>query len=190
MRLMQGVKSGTVEAVMAALDREALAGELPVVIRAIIGKTMKQLGFSTAGLRVTLVVTDIAQRWGLVLTKPAKKPTASKPTQKAPNKRTKTSDEVPLSIRQEASLLAPLLEKLALQSLTKNAPPPLSLEEFQEQARLTLLEYGGSYRTQDALDALIRWLDDHDYLLVDQASVQVIAIPISTPISTPDPVPD
>lgn len=179
---IQEAKLGTVEAVMAALDREALVRELPAVIRAIILKTMQELGFSTAGMHVTLVVKEIAQRWGLVLTKPGKKLGASKLHKKL----TKSSTEVEPSIHQQVSLLEPLLERLVFQSIIEDASPPLSIEAFEEQMRLALLEHEGSCPTRDTIQTLIRWLDDHDYLLVDQGAVQVIAIPVLSPDSIPD----
>ncbi len=181
------VKPEMLEAIMKTLDRQVLQAQEPGVIRRLVSGAMRKLGYSQASLLVSVVVTMVAQQWGLDLTKRPKPPAPKKP----PKREKRPVGEVPLSTSQQAAMLAPHLRRLYLRSLRSNAPASMPFADFRESARLALIEEGVDVSPQ-AFDELICWLDDNDYLLLsdDRTVVEVIAIPVAPPTRAPVPHPD
>ncbi len=180
----QVLMPGMVEEIMAKLDRQELQGQEPSVVRDKIRASMKGLGLSLASLIVTMAMTKIVERWGLVLIKRPKRIQLKKPTQRLSS----SSDDGVLTMRQQGALLSPLFSRLCRLALVSTSVSPLPMREFCEVVRASFLERGADTSPQ-ALDELIRWLDDHAYILVsnDGGFVEVIGIPVAPPASTPAP---
>lgn len=173
-----------VEAIMAKLDRQELQGKEPALVRGKVRAAMQQLGFSLASMLVTTAMTKIIERWGIVVAK-RPKPSVQK---KSPKRVPSISDDEVLSIRQQAALLGPLFRRLSVPSLMSKSVSSVPSADFREFCRLSLLENGVNTSPQ-TLDELIRWLDDHAYILLsdDGDFVEVIGIPVAPPVPAPAP---